>query len=240
MDLSGRKYDGIIGQNFLTPLKAKLDLGNKFLEVNNCRINFETKDRYFLINEVCNIESSNIDEINLDHVNSEERHQLLEILRQYQDLFYKEGDKLTFTHEVHHEIITTTNNAIYSKIYRYPRIHEQEIERQIQEMLDQNIITHSNSPYNSPLWIVSKKLDNSGEQKWRIVIDYRKLNDVTINDKFPIPNIESILDKLGKAQYFTTLDLAKGFHQILVKPEDRKKTAFSTPFGHLLRVNPDP
>lgn len=71
----------------------------------------------------------------------------------------------------------------------------------------------------------TKKKDNSGKRKWRIVIDYRKLNEVTINDKFPIPNIENILDKLGKAQYFTTLDLAKGFHQVMVK-EDRKKPHF--------------
>lgn len=99
-------------------------------------------------------------------------------------------------------------------------------------MLDQGIIGGSNSPYNCPLWIVPKKLDNSGKQKWRLVVDYRKLNEVTINDKFPIPNIEGILDKMGRAQYFTTIDLAKGFHQITVRSEDRMKTAFSTPFGH--------
>lgn len=79
---------------------------------------------------------------------------------------------------------------------------------------------------------MSKKADNSGKQKWRIVVDYTRLNDVTVSDKFPIPDIEDIPDKLGKAQYFSTLDLAKGFHQILVKPEDRKKTVFSTPFGN--------
>lgn len=69
-------------------------------------------------------------------------------------------------------------------------------------MLEQGIIKESNSPYNSPLWIVPKKLDNSNIKKWRIVIDYRKINEITIDDKFPIPNIESILDKLGRAQYF--------------------------------------
>lgn len=58
------------------------------------------------------------------------------------------------------------------------------------------------------------------------------MNEISVDDKFPIPNIENILDKLGKAQYFTTLDLAKGFHQILVAKADQKKTAFSTPFGH--------
>ena len=76
-----------------------------------------------------------------------------------------------------------------------------------------------------------KKIDNSGEKKYRIVIDYRKLNEVTLDDKYPLPNIDSILDKLGRAQYFTTLDLAKEYHQILVKKEYREKTAFVTPHG---------
>lgn len=57
-------------------------------------------------------------------------------------------------------------------------------------------------------------MDNSGKAKWTIVINYRKLNQETIDDKFPILNIESISDKLGRAQYFCTLNLAKGFHQI--------------------------
>ncbi|XP_055390591.1 uncharacterized protein LOC129619374 [Condylostylus longicornis] len=117
-------------------------------------------------------------------------------------------------------------------MYRYPQIHEKEISKQISDILKQGIIKKNNSPYNSPLWIVPKKADNSGQKKWRIVIDYRKLNEVTVDDKFPIPNIETILDKLDRAQYFTTLDIAKGFHQILVREEDRKKTAFSTPQGH--------
>ena len=56
--------------------------------------------------------------------------------------------------------------------------------------------------------------------------DYIKLNENTVDDKFPIPNLNGIKDKLGKSQHFTTLDLAKGFHQILVRKEDRKKTAF--------------
>lgn len=232
MDLTGRKYDAIIGQNFLVPLKAKIDLGSKYIEIFGNKIYFENNAHYFILNEICNLETSNIDKLDLNHLNAEEKQSIMKVLKEYEILFYKEGDKLTFTHEVQHEIVTTTNRPIYSKIYRYPRIHEQEIEKQIKKMLEQNIITPSNSPYNSPLWIVPKKLDNSGKQKWRIVIDYRKLNEVTVSNKFPIPNIEGILDKLGKAQYFTTLDLAKGFHQILVKPEDRKKTAFSTPFGH--------
>lgn len=77
-----------------------------------------------------------------------------------------------------------------------------------------------------------KKIDSTGEQKYRLVIDYRKLNDKTIEDKYPLPNIDDILDKLGRAQYFTTLDLVSGYHQVEMHPNDVEKTAFSIERGH--------
>lgn len=91
-------------------------------------------------------------------------------------------------------------------------------------MLQQNIIRHSKSPWSSPIWIVPKKLDSQGNRKWRIVVDYRKLNERTIDDRYPIPNISDILDKLGRSQYFTTLDLASSFHQIEIYSKDIEKT----------------
>lgn len=72
----------------------------------------------------------------------------------------------------------------------------------------------------------------SGEKNWLIVIDYKKLIDVTVGDSYPLPNIENILDQLGYSKYFITSDLANGFHQIETHPKDIHKTAFSTPFGH--------
>ena len=67
---------------------------------------------------------------------------------------------------------------------------------------------------------------------WRMVIDFRDLNKKTIPDAYPLPNINEILDQLGGAKYFSVFDLASGFHQIPMKPEDAPKTAFSTPHGH--------
>lgn len=99
-------------------------------------------------------------------------------------------------------------------------------------MIRQGIIRKSKSPYCSPIVMVPKKRDASGIPKFRMAIDYRGLNEITINDKFPIPNMDEILDKLGKCQYFTTLDLAKGFHQIEMDPDSIQKTAFSTKKGH--------
>jgi len=82
------------------------------------------------------------------------------------------------------------------------------------------------------VWLVPKKKDASGERKWRMVVDYRKLNEKVIKDRYPMPLINDVLDSLGRAKYFSTLDLASGYHQIEVKQEDIPKTAFSAEGGH--------
>lgn len=94
-------------------------------------------------------------------------------------------------------------------------------------MLDDGIIRPSRSPYNSPIWVVAKKPDSQGNKQYRIVIDYRKLNAITIADRYPIPQINEVLSQLGKNKYFSVLDLKSGFHQIPLKESDIEKTAFS-------------
>lgn len=167
-----------------------------------------------------------------NHLNSEEKDSIVKLCLSYHDIFHLPGDILTQTNTLEHEINTTDPTPISSKIYRFPKIHESEVQTQISKMLKQKIIRPSLSPYNSPLWVVPKKLDASGKRKWRIVIDYRRLNYVTVGDSFPLPNIDYILDQLGHSKYFTTLDLASGFNQIPVAQKDIQKTAFSTPNGH--------
>jgi hypothetical protein len=100
------------------------------------------------------------------------------------------------------------------------------------EMLDKNIIEESDCPYNSPVWIVPKKSDASGKQKWHIVINFRKLNELTDQDAYPLPTIDDILSQLGDAKFFSALDLSSGFHQISMDSDLKKYTAFSTPQGH--------
>lgn len=96
-------------------------------------------------------------------------------------------------------------------------------------MLENKVIQTS---YNSPLWIVPKKADSKGNKKWRLVIDFRVLNEKTLRDAYPLPNITDILDQLGSAKYFSVFDLASRFHQIPMSEADAQKTAFSTPFEH--------
>jgi hypothetical protein len=75
-------------------------------------------------------------------------------------------------------------------------------------------------------------MDASGKQKFRLVVDNRKLNEKTVGDAYPLPDITEILGQLGQAKYFSCLDLAVGYHQIEMDPSDIDKTAFSTKQGH--------
>ena len=179
-----------------------------------------------------NLLKSNLKNIRLEHCNLEEKNMLRKLCFQYRDIFYNEKIPLTFTNEVRHKIKLSDDSPIFTKTYRYPEIHKTEVKSQIEKMLSQGIIQNSTSPWSSPIWIVPKKMDASGKKKWRLVIDYRKLNEHTIDNKYPLPNINDMLDKLGKRQYFSTLDLANGFHQIEMDPNDVSKTAFSTENGH--------
>lgn len=172
------------------------------------------------------------DLIRTEHLNEEEKRLLENILEKYKDIFHIDGNNLSFTNEIKHVIHTHDEVPVYTKPYRYPQIHRDEVRTQINKMLEQGIIRPSYSPWSSPIWIVPKKLDASGKKKWRIVIDYRKLNDKTTDDRYPLPNITDLLDKLGRCQYFTTLDLASGFYQIEMDKDSIPKTAFNTENGH--------
>lgn len=167
-----------------------------------------------------------------DHLNQEERINLEALCAKYADVFYIDGEPLTFTNQIKHSIKTTDEVPVYTKSYRYPFIHRQEVQDQITKMLEQGIIRPSQSAWSSPIWVVPKKADASGKTKWRIVVDFRKVNEKTIDDKYPIPNIADVLDKLGNCHYFTTLDLASGFYQVEMNPSDIHKTAFNVEHGH--------
>ncbi|WVZ96210.1 LOW QUALITY PROTEIN: hypothetical protein U9M48_041877, partial [Paspalum notatum var. saurae] len=111
--------------------------------------------------------------------------------------------------------------------YRYSPLHKTEIERQVTELLQAGLITHSSSPFASPVPLVQKK-----DGSFRMCVDYRKLNALTIKNRFPMPVIEEILEELGQAKYFTKLDMKSGYHQVRMASQDEYKTAFKTHHGH--------
>lgn len=126
----------------------------------------------------------------------------------------------------HHIPLLENTQPINQRSYKVPYIQKAEIERQIQEMLQTGVIQESTSPFASPVILVKKK-----DGTWRMCVDYRKLNDATIKNKYPIPIIDELLDELKGASWFTKLDLRAGYHQIRVAKEDIYKTAFRTHQG---------
>uniref|UniRef100_A0ABD2W550 Reverse transcriptase domain-containing protein n=1 Tax=Trichogramma kaykai TaxID=54128 RepID=A0ABD2W550_9HYME len=166
------------------------------------------------------------------HLNEEEQQHVRSLVTEYPDRFILPGDPLPCTNLVEHEIPTTDNIPINTKQYGPPPIHKKVAQEDVEKKLRDGIIEPSNSPMNSPMRIVPKKTAPGQPQKWRAVIDFRKLNEKTIGDAYPLPNVADILDQLGGLTYFSTFDLASGFHQIPVKETDRWKTAFSTLQGH--------
>jgi hypothetical protein len=217
------KADGLIGRSFLRKERVKLDFG--LSEVVHAVVNVTGEQQP-------SREDLLMQNTRLGHLEPATQSLIWNIVKEHDDIFCLPGDPLPATDLITHKIETVDEIPVQIKQYRQPPGNRDEILNQSATMLDQNIIVSSTSPYNSPLHVVPKKKDASGKEKKRVVADFRQLNLKTIQDNYPLPNIEDIFDQLGKARYFSAFDLYSGFHQIKLDPSTRHKTAFSTPRGH--------
>ena len=102
----------------------------------------------------------------------------------------------------------------------------EKIKKQIKELLDKGFIRPSSSPWGSPVLLVEKK-----DGSLRMVVDYRGLNAVTIKNKYPLPMINDLFDRLQGAKVFSKIDLCSGYHQLKIREQDIPKTAFTTRYG---------
>lgn len=149
-----------------------------------------------------------------------------QLLLQYQDTFSKHDLDLGCFKGIKHHINTGDAPPVRQKMRRTPLGFQDEEKSHLQKMLDIGVIRPSNSDWASPPVLVRKK---DGSVRW--CIDYRALNDRTIKDSFPLPNLDEVIDCLAGNYYFSTLDLASGFYQIELDEESCKKTAFITRYG---------
>ena len=149
-----------------------------------------------------------------------------EMLQRNRDVFSSHENDFGCTDLVMHHIALTDDKPIHQRAYPCPKQLKSELDKQVKNMLKDGVIKHSTSPWASPVLFVKKK---NGKQ--RLCIDYRKLNAQTKKDRFPLPRISDILSKLGSSKVFSTMDLSKGYYQVMIKPEDREKTAMITQDG---------
>jgi hypothetical protein len=134
----------------------------------------------------------------------------------------------------HHIPLVPGARPVSIRPYRVAPELKTEIERQIKELLDQGVIAPSNNAFGSLVLLVHKSdpADSGSTPAWRLVIDYRHLNALTVKGKYPLPVIDELLDELAGARWFSKLDLKAGYHQIRLAPGEEHKTTFQSHNGH--------
>ena len=145
---------------------------------------------------------------------------------EYQDIFAKSSSDLGRCDRVQHRINTGNALPVRQPTRRLP-FGKREVEQdEIYKMLERGVIEPSNSPWSSPIVLVTKK-----DGSIRFCVDYRVLNDLTVKDAYPIPRVDECLDALSGSKWYSSMDLYSGFWQVGLRPEDREKSAFATSLG---------
>jgi hypothetical protein len=153
---------------------------------------------------------------------------IINLLQEFKDIFPAEiPPGLPRLRGIEHQIDLIPGASLPNRAtYRTNPEETKEIQRQVQELLDNGYVRDSLSPCVVPVILVPKK-----NGTWRMCVDCRAINNITIRYCFPIPRLDDMLDKLSGSTIFTTIDLRSGYHQIRMKLGDEWKTAFKTKFG---------
>ncbi|GFU60160.1 retrovirus-related Pol polyprotein from transposon 412 [Trichonephila clavipes] len=148
------------------------------------------------------------------------------LFQEFEDVFSRNSSDIGHTTVTQHRIDTADHPPIKQHPRRLPFAKQEEVGTLLREMQENDIIEPSSSPWASPIILVRKK-----DGSTRFCVDYRKLNDVTKKDSYPLPRIDDTLDTLSGHKWFSTLDLKSGYWQVEIHPEDREKTAFTSGQG---------
>lgn len=151
---------------------------------------------------------------------------LEKLLNQNKDAFAEDERQIGTTPLITMSIDTGDQPPIAKRPYTLALKHHDWVKAEVEKLLEAGVIRESDSSWSAPIVVVPK-----GDGGKRLCVDYRALNAITRTYIWPMPRVEDILAKLGKAKYFTTLDLRSGYHHIALDKNAIKKTAFCTPFG---------
>ncbi|GFW36836.1 retrovirus-related Pol polyprotein from transposon 412 [Trichonephila clavipes] len=170
-------------------------------------------------------------DFNLSGLDSKIKNRLFQLLITHKSVFARSTVELSAAATDHHRISLQHDYPIKCPIYKIPFNLRNEFRRQIADLEKARIISESNSQYNTPALFVKQK------EKWRLVLDFRKLNEITLTQDFVIPTLDDILHEISGSYYFSALDMKSVSNQIPLHFADRHKTAFSTPDGDKYEFN---
>ena len=161
-----------------------------------------------------------------EQLTEEESHAVAKLLHRHEDIFSLSEQDLGRTKLIKHDVDTGNARPIKQQPRRASPSKHVEIERQVEDLLQRDIIKKSNSPWAFRVVLVTKK---DGSQ--RFCVDYRQVNEVTIKDAYPLPHIDDALSALSGVKWFSTLKLASGYGQVPMDPASSGKAAFVTTSG---------
>ena len=178
------------------------------------------------------IDENILQSVKCGHINSQEIHQAFEqLISDYDHTIAKTWADCGVIKGVYLKLDLKPGAKPFKyKPYKSSYTMQDEIEEQCTKLFNAGFIIPSDSQYASPVLMIPKKLVTD-KLEWRMCMDYRQLNSMTVKDHYPLPNMSSLHRKFLNKNYFTSLDLRHAYHHILIRPEDRHKTAFITHKG---------
>ena len=159
-------------------------------------------------------------------IDKQTRLDLENLLKENHDVFAADEREIGTTPLIKMSIDTGNHPPIAKKLYALALKHFHWIKEEIDKLPEAGVIRESHSSWSAPIVVVPK-----GDGGKRLCVDFRALNSITRTYVWPMPRVEDIFAKLGKAKFFTTLDLRSGYHHIALDEEAIKKTALVTPLG---------
>ncbi|GFX66251.1 transposon Tf2-9 polyprotein [Trichonephila clavipes] len=218
----------LLGIDFLTAAGIVLDLQRKqwyFTETSHRKYNFVKAPPN--INALLTVDPKphlcQLRKNEGTHLSLPQREEINSLLEKYEECFQPGEEPTPF---IEHRINTRNHLPVAVPPYRMNPSKKEILKQEIDRLLSEGIIEECESPYASPVVLIPKP-----NGTFRLCIDYRKLNEITVADTYPLPRMDDLLHQAKLTPFMSTLDLRAGYHQVKVHVEDQDKTAFVCPFG---------
>ncbi|GJT17975.1 putative reverse transcriptase domain-containing protein [Tanacetum coccineum] len=231
-------FDVVIGMDWLSKYHARIICDEKVVHIpidgetliirgdqSKTRLNLIScikTERY--ISRGCQVFVAQI----MEKKSDEKRLEDIPVVREFPEVFPEDLPGLPPIRQVEFQIdLIPGATPVARAPYRLAPSEMQELSNQLQELADRGFIRPSTSPWGAPILFVKKK-----DGSFRMCIDYRELNKLTVKNRYPLPRIDDLFDQLQGLSVYSKIDLRSGYHQLRVRDEDIPKTAFRTRYGH--------